>query len=113
MEDKEGVKERLEMNRTRLGKSYAQVVGYLDKGMGGKTRGKGKGNKEVAKTPVKKVALQQMELPDDEIHDDDDDEEENVVGEGEDEEIEEVEEEEVDGSRNGVNEEVEDEIMGD
>ena len=113
VEDKEGVKERLEMNRTRLGKSYAQVVGYLDKGMGGKTRGKGKGNKEVAKTPVKKVALQQMELPDDEIHDDDDDEEENVVGEGEDEEIEEVEEEEVDGSRNGVNEEVEDEIMGD
>ena len=110
VEDKEGVKERLEVNRTRLGKSYGQVVAYLDRGMGAK----GKGRKKQQKTPLKKVLqAQEMELPDDEIEEDEDEvEAEEGGGELEDDEIEDVAEDEVVGEGT-VAAEVDDEILGD
>ena len=68
------VKARLQVNRTKLGKSYTQVIAYLDEKKE-KSRARSKGT-AAPKTPVKKAAaktsaavIEPMELSDDEIED--------------------------------------------
>ncbi|KAK5938406.1 cohesin complex subunit [Knufia obscura] len=112
------VRARLQINRTKLGKSYTQVIAYLDEKKE-KTKSKSKGA-AAPKTPVKKAAakksapvVEPMELSDDEIEDDEQREEgdpEALREQGlEDDPVEEANDEAED-----VNEPArEDEIMGD
>ena len=66
--DKKVVRERLQVNRGKLGKSYMQVIAYLDEK---KEKGKKKGGEKM-RTPTKKVkevVPQPMEVEGDEIED--------------------------------------------
>ena len=115
VEEREGIRKRLQVNRGKLGKSWGMVVGYLDEK---KEKGKGKKGMEKIVTPKKKqkaVVVEPMEVEGDEIEDEDEgmsrkdedeldeENEDEAVGEdGEGEEVDAVEEDRGD-----------DEIMGD
>ena len=89
---REHVKERLRLNRTKLGKSWGQVVAYLDEK---KEKTKSKSARVVTPTKKSKVVVPvQMEVEGDEIEDEDmegrdedggldDDEDEGEDGDGE------------------------------
>jgi cohesin complex subunit SA-1/2 len=119
--DRESAKARLQINRTKLGKSYGQVVAYLDeKKEKGKKKAAGAGHGPV--TPSKKgkerVVVRSepepMEVEGDEIED----EVEEVDGGDEDDVDDERDDREVDEDAVGRNDNVQghgvdDEIMGD
>jgi len=120
------VKERLMLNRTKLGKSYSTLLAYLDEKKDKKPRPKGKTAAAAAgaagekpKAAAKQPVSAQLVLSDDDIEDEeeqeqDDDEEGQRQRELEDDVEEDGEDEEDNdaGAGNGVPV-VEDEIMGD
>lgn len=123
----EEVKERLYLNKAKLGKSYAGVVGYLDekkdksKTAAGKKDGKGTVVKGKAKAVVREARPEPMEVEGDEIEDVDGEEEgdevereivEEEANDALEEEVREREDEVGDGERYGEAGD-EDEVMGD
>ncbi|KIW98109.1 uncharacterized protein Z519_01693 [Cladophialophora bantiana CBS 173.52] len=84
--DETAVRERLTLNRTKLGKNYSVLVGYLDekkksakrgsgKNLAGKEKNSDKGGKGTEKAG-KKLVSEEMVLEDDDIEDSEQDEEE-------------------------------------
>lgn len=119
----EGVRGRLQVNRGKLGRSYAGVIGYLDPKKAKGSKGKGKGaietpKKQTSQQKGKEVVIEAMEVEGDEIEDeadvDGEGEGENGVDEGDEIDVDDEQGEEggVDADA-GAGREVEDEIMGD
>lgn len=112
------VKARLQVNRTKLGKSYTQVIAYLDEKKE-KSRARAKGT-AAPKTPVKKAAtkksaavIEPMELSDDEIEDEEqreDDDPEALRQQGLDDDPVEEANDEADDANDAAQD---DEVMGD
>ena len=131
IKDEKDVKYRLLLNRTKLGKNFSMLVGYLDekkkKAPSSKAKAAKKGEKKIGgKGKEKKVVSEEMVLEDDDIEDDDaegDAPEWEDVDEEEAQRQREVEEDEIEEAEGGKDlepedeeehaDEVEYEIMGD
>jgi cohesin complex subunit SA-1/2 len=111
----DAVKRRLMLNRTKLGKNYSTLLGYLDEKKPKpkpKPKGKAKAGFKPAAAAAKPVVSDEMVLEDDDIDDADDEEEAQRLRELEEDVVDEREDDE-DDAHDLAADPVEDDIMGD